>query len=276
MVLTILTLLGCFLGFSLLARFWPCNPGQRAFLPKGLPDDMLYFLTGTLVYTGLSAAILSWVVHLFLAGDAPRMLQAMKAGYGLLPHLPLAVQVLIVLVVTDVFQYWVHRGFHHSSALWPFHAVHHSAEEVNWTTTFRNHPVNLIASNTTVAVATAAMGFSPLVFVIVGPFNFISAAMVHANVNWTFGPFRYVLSSPVFHRWHHVMDLEARDKNFAPTFPVLDLIFGTFYMPKGRLPEVYGAEGVPSNFLGQLIYPLKVTAERLAAQFKPGFRSRPA
>ena len=29
------------------------------------------------------------------------------------------------------------------------------------------------------------------------------SAFVHANLNWTLGPFRYVLASPVFHRWHH-------------------------------------------------------------------------
>ncbi len=65
-----------------------------------------------------------------------------------------------------------------------------------------------------------------------------------------------MIASPVFHRWHHVSDPQVRDKNFAPTFPVLDLMFGTFYMPKGQLPEGYGVEGVPTNFLNQMIYPL--------------------
>ncbi len=58
MIWTAITLAGCFLGFGLMARFWPCNPGQRAFFPKGLPDDLLYFLTGLLIYSGLSTAIL--------------------------------------------------------------------------------------------------------------------------------------------------------------------------------------------------------------------------
>ena len=38
---------------------------------------------------------------------------------------------------------------------------------------------------------------------LVGPFNIFHSAFVHANLNWTFGPLRYVISSPVFHRWHH-------------------------------------------------------------------------
>jgi sterol desaturase/sphingolipid hydroxylase (fatty acid hydroxylase superfamily) len=46
-------------------------------------------------------------------------------------------------------------------------------------------------------------GISPDIFVVVGPFNIITSCLVHANLNWTFGPLRYVLVSPVFHRWHH-------------------------------------------------------------------------
>ena len=108
------------------------------------------------------------------------------------------------------------------------------------------------------------MGFSPQVFAIVAPINFFSGALVHANLNWTFGPLRYVLASPVFHRWHHSIDPNVRDKNFAPTFAFLDLMFGTFHMPEGRTPEGFGAVGVPANFLGQLAYPFRVMAARPA------------
>jgi sterol desaturase/sphingolipid hydroxylase (fatty acid hydroxylase superfamily) len=61
--------------------------------------------------------------------------------------------------------------------------------------------------------------------------------------------------SPVFHRWHHSADAERQSKNFAPMFPVWDLMFGTFYMPRGRRPEAFGAEGVPDGLLGQLAHP---------------------
>jgi sterol desaturase/sphingolipid hydroxylase (fatty acid hydroxylase superfamily) len=103
------------------------------------------------------------------------------------------------------------------------------------------------------------MGFSPLVFVILGPINVLFSSLVHANLNWTYGPFRYVIASPVFHRWHHTSQEEGRDKNFAPTFPFLDVIFGTFYMPKGKLPETFGVDDpVPDDFIGQLKYPFTV------------------
>jgi hypothetical protein len=51
----------------------------------------------------------------------------------------------------------------------------------------------------------------------------------------------------------------GRDKNFAPTFPILDLIFGTFYMPLRRLPANFGTgeNEVPAGFWGQIWYPFR-------------------
>ncbi len=105
-----------------------------------------------------------------------------------------------------------------------------------------------------------ALGFAPAAFALLVPFNRIYAGLVHANLNWTFGPFKYVLASPVFHRWHHTSEAEGMDKNFAPTFPFLDLMFGTFYMPEGKLPTKFGIAGgdkIANSFIGQTLYPFK-------------------
>jgi sterol desaturase/sphingolipid hydroxylase (fatty acid hydroxylase superfamily) len=81
--------------------------------------------------------------------------------------------------------------------------------------------------------------------------------MVHANLNWTFGPLRYVVVSPVFHRWHHAR--AVCDKNFASTFSLWDLMFGTYHMPVGELPKDYGIDDkeMPEGLLAQLAYPLR-------------------
>ena len=253
--------------FGVLARFWPCNPGQPRYFGKDFKVDLTYFLIALLVYGNLSLALIKGALTLAGGADEPRLFAAVEAGYGRLSHLPVAVQALLIVFLVDVMQYWLHRAFH-TRPLWPFHAVHHSAEEVDWTTTFRNHPVNAVVYTVGVGVLVKLMGFSPLAFVIVAVFNFFSAAMVHANLNWTFGPLKYVFASPVFHRWHHSSDPEVRDKNFAPTFAFLDLMFGTFHMPEGRLPDDYGAREVPQDFIGQLIHPFRAIAA--AARRRPG------
>jgi len=97
------------------------------------------------------------------------------------------------------------------------------------------------------------------VMVVVGPFTIAYSAFVHANLNWTLGPFKYVLASPVFHRWHHTPADEGGDKNFASTFPILDWLFGTFYMPEGKVPTAYGIDDkeFPEGFGSQLLYPFR-------------------
>jgi hypothetical protein len=59
----------------------------------------------------------------------------------------------------------------------------------------------------------------------------------------------------------------VRDRNFAPTFPFLDPMFGAFHMPRGQSPEGFGAEGAPRRIPGQRVYPVRLMLERL-----PGLR----
>jgi len=83
------------------------------------------------------------------------------------------------------------------------------------------------------------------------------SAFVHANLDWTLGPFKYAIAGPVFHRWHHTSAGRGSEKNFAATFPILDVLFGTFYMPAGKLPDNYGIgeREYPTSFPAQLVHP---------------------
>jgi sterol desaturase/sphingolipid hydroxylase (fatty acid hydroxylase superfamily) len=258
-----------FLAFGLAARLWPCNPGQRAFLTRDLADNLLWWLLGlllsALVYGDLAAAYIRVGARVATLHDANQAAAAVLAGYGWAARLPLPVQALAILVAMDFIQYWLHRAYH-GRWLWPFHAVHHSAEDLDWSATFRIHPLNFVVYSAGALAMVRAIGFSPAAFAILAPWNLVYGSLVHANLNWTFGPFRYVLVSPVYHRWHHVKDPAVHDKNFAPTFPVFDLIFGTFYMPKGELPADFGVEGAPRHFARELVYPFV----ELARQLRPG------
>ena len=53
-------------------------------------------------------------------------------------------------------------------------------------------------------------------------------------------------------------DQDLLDKNFAVHLPVLDRLFGTYYLPKGVWPTSYGVIGGAASakgYLGQLIQP---------------------
>jgi sterol desaturase/sphingolipid hydroxylase (fatty acid hydroxylase superfamily) len=238
-------LAACFVVFGMLGRLFPCNPGRPLFFSRSIGLDLGYCVFG-LLYAGVGPL----AAAAFSASPAGPYVRGVAGAQ--LAALPTLTQLAILLVATDFAQYWLHRLFH-TPQLWPFHAVHHSATDVNWTTTFRTHPVNYLALNASLGVLAKALGFSELTLLISAPIFFFSGALTHANLNWTFGPFRYVAASPVFHRWHHAAACQS--KNFAPMFPLWDLMFGTFHMPPGHVPQAFGAEGTPEGLFGQLVQP---------------------
>lgn len=256
-----------FLVLGLLRQGSPCNPGQGKWFSRDMGVDVLWWLLSFVLYGNLTLLVSRLLLHGLYGADGQRLFEAIQAGRGSISHLPVLVQAGIVIFLVDVIQYWLHRAFH-TRWLWPFHAIHHSPKELDWTATWRIHPVNFVFYETVAGVVTLLLGCSPAALLIIVPFNFFSAAFVHANLNWSFGPFRFVLASPVFHRWHHASDPKIHDKNFAPTFPFLDLMFGTFHMPAGELPDAYGAEGVPPDMLGQLVHPF-VAIGRMLGHDRP-------
>src|SRR5262249_2397972 len=157
-----------------------------------------------------------------------------------------------------VLMYWFHRAFHRP-AIWKYHAVHHSSKELDWISAARFHPINVMLGSVAADVALFLAGISPEASILLAPCSLAHSAFVHSNLYCHLGPLRYVIAGPVFHRWHHCAADRGGNQNFAPTFPVIDVIFGTFYMPQPELPDGYGVadEKFPSGFGGQMIYPFK-------------------
>jgi sterol desaturase/sphingolipid hydroxylase (fatty acid hydroxylase superfamily) len=236
-------------AFGLLARLTPCNPGMYWWkdLRAAATDSLYWFVVPLFLRFGRTAMLIAGVVLVF-GGKPPECLPVQDV--------PLWQQCLAVLLIQDVILYWAHRVFHTRLA-WDFHAVHHSPQVLDWMSFQRFHPVNYLLEFVLADVAVLLLGFSPAALVALAPFNTVYSAMVHANLNWTFGPLRYLLASPVFHRWHHTTQEAGLNKNFASTFPFLDLLFGTFHMPPGELPEHFGngEPDFPRHFWGQLLRP---------------------
>ena len=64
--------------------------------------------------------------------------------YSVMGALPLWVKLPLALLVNDIGAYWAHRAFHAFPMLWQFHAVHHSAEHLDWLVNTRAHPVDMV------------------------------------------------------------------------------------------------------------------------------------
>ena len=249
-------LVGMGVAFGVLSRFSPCNEAKPWWQKRGLATDFGYWILSPIFTRYLriwvTVSVTIWVFHI---SDGMKIAEFYAHGHGPLSRLPLWVQALGYVVVTDFVLYWIHRGFH-DGFLWKYHAVHHASEDLEWISAARFHPVNLALGTALVDVAALLGGISPDIFVVVGPFTTLTSGLVHANLNWTFGPLRYVFVSPVFHRWHHAR--AVCDRNFASTFSLWDLMFGTYHMPAGALPKDYGIDDkeMPEGLMPQLIYPI--------------------
>lgn len=244
------------LGFAALSWATPCNAGKPWWNKRGLVTDLCYwFVVPVLSRYGRIGFTVLATVYLFGISGEKNILAYYDHGHGPISELPFWGQVLLYLVGTEFVLYWIHRAFH-SAKLWRFHAVHHSTVDLEWVSASRFHPVNLLMGTILVDVIVLLSGFTPDVFVVMAPFNIVTSGWVHANLNWTLGPLKYVISGPVFHRWHH--DKDALGKNFASTLSIFDWMFGTFYMPEGKLPENYGLieDDMPQTFGAQVLYPL--------------------
>jgi sterol desaturase/sphingolipid hydroxylase (fatty acid hydroxylase superfamily) len=234
-----------------LERLFAKHTDQPVFR-KGWRTDLSYFFLNSLLVQTTTLLTLGPAMVFFDWARIPLIVSWVSSA-------PLPVQVLGAILVADFTQYWVHRAFHQFPVLWPFHAVHHSAEAMDWLAGSRLHLVDAILTRALTYIPIYVMGFSQAAIVVYVVVVVVQATLIHANVRWEFRPVRGLIATPCFHHWHHSAEVEAIDKNFAVHTPIWDWLFGTYYMP-GRWPESYGLAGdarVPSGWFRQFVYPFR-------------------
>jgi len=244
-----------------------CNAMPSWWRKRDLSTDICWAVVPQLLYRLAQTLLLVFgIAALYGITDTNEVERFFSEGYGPLAHLGFWPQVALYLLGSDLVMYTTHRLFH-SARLWRFHAVHHSSEHLEWTSASRFHPVDQILHGVLADVVMLLLGIPPEVLAWLMPFNVGTSALVHANLDWSFGPFRYVLVSPIYHRWHHT-SAKRGSSNFAGTFPLFDLVFGTFYMPPGQRPDAYGVDDpdFPTDFIGQLRHPFGTSAARKPAE----------
>jgi sterol desaturase/sphingolipid hydroxylase (fatty acid hydroxylase superfamily) len=235
--------------FVPLERLFALRIDQAVFRRHWLVD-LSYFFVNSLLVEVLTVLTLTPALVLF---DWARV----DAIVHVMGTLPLAVQVLAMIFVADLTQYWVHRTFHEVPFLWPFHAIHHSVEDMDWLAGSRLHLVDVILTRGLTYVPVFVLGFSRPALLVYVFLVAAQATFIHANVRWEFRPLRRLVATPAFHHWHHSSEEQALDKNFAVHTPLWDILFGTYYLPN-HWPTQYGlsrGRKVPVGWGRQFLYP---------------------
>jgi len=226
-----------------------------------VPLIVIGLAVGRFVMAPIASAMMAWAYA-----------TALPSNKGALAGTPLWLALPGVLLVNELFFYWVHRiaheGIRKRSLLWMIHRTHHSARYMNVAVWMR---LNLfwyfiIPNAWTMGLAiylglTEAAGIA---IVLIAAWN----VLTHASFRWDdvvrrhryFGPaFRaleHVVVSPGIHHTHHGYGKDgASYRNYGVMLSVWDWAFGTLHIPEGR-PWKYGIPGHDAHWLEELAYPL--------------------
>jgi sterol desaturase/sphingolipid hydroxylase (fatty acid hydroxylase superfamily) len=254
--------------FVPLERLFALHP-QKIFR-KAILTDVGYYFLSSLVPGFLLAfplALVAWLVHHAIPGSFTSAVTAW----------PTWLRIVAALVIGEIGAYWGHRWCHEIPFLWRFHAIHHSAEHVDFLVNTRAHPVDLVFTRLCALTPLYVLGLaaplpgSPSLIPVV--FLLLSTAwgfFIHANLRWRFGPLEWLISTPAFHHWHHTNEGPGRvNNNYASLLPLVDRFFGTLYLPKDKQPARYGIdESLPIKFLGQLVRPFLILPGRTSTVVK--------
>jgi sterol desaturase/sphingolipid hydroxylase (fatty acid hydroxylase superfamily) len=170
----------------------------------------------------------------------------------LLSSWPVGTQVAFFVVTHDLYIYLFHRWQHRSPLLWRLHEAHHSNLSIDWLAAARSHSLEILINQTIEFAPMVVLGAAPEVPLIKSALSAVWGLWIHSNVDVRTGWLQWVLNGPEAHRWHHAVDPDARDLNFATKFALWDRLFGTAFLPTGRRPRGYGLTDEPAFPRGYL------------------------
>lgn len=247
---------------ALCERRWPAE--ARRMVARGHVQDALYAALHAVGVIPLMT-LLSVGASVLIRTNMPwiELRQAER-----LPHVLL---VAITIVAMDGANWLAHYADHRLGALWRFHALHHSQEELSVLSSFRAHPLmhttGFVLATIPVVVLMPTLPIAPVLitsYVCVG-------TLQHANLRFSFGPLGKVIVSPSYHRLHH--DPNRQDVNLGVVLVVWDVLAGCARFPSRW--EAVGATGLADRPV-----PVEQQASRrpglglIAAQLAEPFRAR--
>jgi ornithine lipid hydroxylase len=174
-------------------------------------------------------------------------------------HWPVLAQLALKVIAGDLLRYWLHRAAHTWSPLWRLHEVHHHPEKLYSTNVFRFHPAEKALQFLLDTLPFVLVGIGPEALAYYFVFYSISGLFQHSNIDIRLGWLNYLVSGPEVHRWHHSKKISESNNNYAHSFVVWDLVFGTYFRPQDASVKTLGLldPAYPQGFLGQLVAPFR-------------------
>jgi len=205
------------LAFAPAERIWghahDDRPEWRADVGMATIGQLLvqWILAGVMaiLYTALDGIALD---EPLLAGVQPRPVR-------------IALEIALGLVLFELLGYGYHRLAHRVPWMWRLHAVHHSAQRLDWLASFRQHPLEIVHVTLVQNIPLILLGLPLAAHATVLALLRFHTVFVHANLDLPPRAWMSLVASPRFHHRHHQRD--GRVCNYSALFPWIDRLFGT-------------------------------------------------
>lgn len=134
---------------------------------------------------------------------------------------------VLVLVLADFCQYWLHRFSHEVNFMWAGHITHHSNEEYNLGVAVRQNALEGLYT-WVFFMPLALLGIPWQLFVTAYAISLLWQFLVHTRFVNRLGVLELFMATPSHHRVHHGRNPQYIDKNYGALLIVWDKLFGTF------------------------------------------------
>ena len=217
----LLTLILAILLFSILENLLPRLQPRAALNSRWPANIVLFILTFAVAYIMLP--VTAWLLASWYG----------QFGFtGLIPaDWPLSARVFSAVLMIDLGGYWLHRFSHFFIPLWRLHRVHHSDGDMDFTTGYRHHPLEVVIG----------VLFRVLMIVMLAP-HWLGLAVhdmlrafvdIFSHANIRIHPaaervIRLIFITPDMHRVHHSDWQPQTDSNYGSLFSFWDRLFRSY------------------------------------------------
>jgi len=166
-----------------------------------------------------------------------------QLGFLNIWHVPIWLAFAVGMLAADFSDYVLHRASHQWRALWLLHAVHHSDQHLDVSTSLRQHPLFFVVTMSLRVLMMVALG-APLDSLVVRDIlGIVMSHLHHAAIAWTPAAVSrwqrwtgWLIVTPAAHWMHHDPDPALTNSNYGQILSIWDRLFGTFHAP--ALPTV--------------------------------------
>ena len=172
---------------------------------------------------------------------------AAQRGTGLLGwlNLPPGAAWVLGFLLMDLTFYWWHRANHQLAILWRLHAVHHLDPDLDTTTAFRFHAVEIVLSIAFRVLQVMVIGVTPAVYASYEIAFTVGPIFHHSNVClplWIERPLNLLLVPPRMHGVHHSVWRSETNSNYSVVFRIWDTLFRSIRL---NVPQADVEIGIP-------------------------------